>query len=594
MADAVKLVTNRLKVNQVIGENSSQTVIKEKFTVPETKPDIERILSVDRRAKLTNVEVITDKVVVEGFIFMDIVYVAREADQSVHHMHQKLAFAHFVDVPGAKPDNVAQIKVTVEDLSWNVDPRECRVFDITIILDIFAKVTETQQVDVLTEPPPGTTAKTQKLKVQHVIGENESEVIVSDRFKVPLAKPDIDKILDLDAKITISKKRVIKDKVLVDGIIDLHVSYVALEPTQSVHHMKHKISFTHFVDVPGALPDNNVDITVKVEHLDSVVLTPRSLEAEVVLGIFAKVTETRQLDVLTDLIGQVANVEKRRLKVEQVIGEDSTQLIVKENKLVPPTKPNMEKILDINLQEVCITDQDVINDKVIVTGSLEFQIMYVADLPDQPVHHMEQKMRFKHFVQVPGAKPGMNVEIIPTVEHIQSTILESGIIETIVPQIHDIFHEQHEDEWDHDHDHGHHGDHGDHDAKKHGHDHQHLVEKFEGRVLKLEAVLKLFAKVTETIQLEVITRVSLIQPTPSPTVAPTIRPTVAPTQRPGCPPGTIEIRHVVQPGDTLSKLAQAFNTTVEQTLEVNPQITNPDRIDVGQVILICALPRPKG
>ena len=46
------------------------------------------------------------------------------------------------------------------------------------------------------------------------------------------------------------------------------------------------------------------------------------------------------------------------------------------------------------------------------------------------------------------------------------------------------------------------------------------------------------------------------------------------------------IAYTVQPGDTLSVLAQTYNTTVAAILELNPQITNPNLIYSGQVILI--------
>lgn len=44
--------------------------------------------------------------------------------------------------------------------------------------------------------------------------------------------------------------------------------------------------------------------------------------------------------------------------------------------------------------------------------------------------------------------------------------------------------------------------------------------------------------------------------------------------------------YVVKKGDTLSKIARDFNTTVEEILKINPQIKNPNLINVGQVINI--------
>ena len=42
--------------------------------------------------------------------------------------------------------------------------------------------------------------------------------------------------------------------------------------------------------------------------------------------------------------------------------------------------------------------------------------------------------------------------------------------------------------------------------------------------------------------------------------------------------------YTVQPGDTLSAIAAKYRTTVGDIVRLNPEITNPDMIDVGQVI----------
>jgi LysM repeat protein len=56
------------------------------------------------------------------------------------------------------------------------------------------------------------------------------------------------------------------------------------------------------------------------------------------------------------------------------------------------------------------------------------------------------------------------------------------------------------------------------------------------------------------------------------------------------PPFTVTaptpITYVVQPGDTLFSIARRFGTTVQAILQANPQIVNPNRIFVGQRIVI--------
>jgi LysM repeat protein len=55
-----------------------------------------------------------------------------------------------------------------------------------------------------------------------------------------------------------------------------------------------------------------------------------------------------------------------------------------------------------------------------------------------------------------------------------------------------------------------------------------------------------------------------------------------------CPPG-FKGRYVVSPGDTLFKLSQIFRVTIQALLAANPQITNPNLINVGDVLCVPSL-----
>lgn len=60
----------------------------------------------------------------------------------------------------------------------------------------------------------------------------------------------------------------------------------------------------------------------------------------------------------------------------------------------------------------------------------------------------------------------------------------------------------------------------------------------------------------------------------------TPQPLVMPPKQPGA------AVYLVQPGDWLSAIASRYNTTVPAILAVNPQITDPDLIYPGQMIVI--------
>jgi LysM repeat protein len=72
---------------------------------------------------------------------------------------------------------------------------------------------------------------------------------------------------------------------------------------------------------------------------------------------------------------------------------------------------------------------------------------------------------------------------------------------------------------------------------------------------------------------------------PSPSAGrPTAGASVVPTVKPGPTPQI----YIVKKGDTMSKIARNFNVTVEEIMAVNPEIKDPNKIALGQQIVIPA------
>lgn len=79
-----------------------------------------------------------------------------------------------------------------------------------------------------------------------------------------------------------------------------------------------------------------------------------------------------------------------------------------------------------------------------------------------------------------------------------------------------------------------------------------------------------------------------VEPTalPSPTAEPTPAPTPAPTPEPSPTPRV----YVVKPNDTLSGIAAKFGISSEALLAANPAVTDPDRIKIGDELVVPTAP----
>jgi LysM repeat protein len=71
-----------------------------------------------------------------------------------------------------------------------------------------------------------------------------------------------------------------------------------------------------------------------------------------------------------------------------------------------------------------------------------------------------------------------------------------------------------------------------------------------------------------------------------PSVAPSIGPSVAPTEQASQGPVSSPRLYRIKTGDSLAKIANRFGITLQDILDANPDISNPNNIFVGQIIVV--------
>lgn len=527
---ALECISELLKVEQVVGENATQTSVVRELTLPGR---VRKITEVDATLRDVKGRVIENKVVVEGVIHKQIFYVDDDTGQLKEFTVHDERFVHFVDVPGAIPGMNVQVHARIEFVGHdfirevkhdhnkynensNLEHQEHQdkkdkvdsLFRQTVILEIFAKVTETIQMNVVVDVLHIDKKKvfTELLKVESVIGENASQVAV--RADIHFDRP-ARKIKNIDTEIRHVVNRVIENKVVVEGVLHKQIYFVGLED-DIVFELSVNEKFTHFVDVPGAFPGANVQVHPRVEFVNVVIdnYDPTHGVQTAIIDIFVKVTETVQVDVVTDI--KDVKVTKELLKVSQVVGEGSVQHTIVQNLTAPAPARKIAGPADTRFANL---ETRVIENKVIIEGDLVKQVYFVraGDFPE--VLEFEVFEHFTVFVDIPGALPGHTVQVYPRVEFTDF-----------------------------------------------------VIDPYEPTRIRQTSVIEVFVKVTEFVQLEVVVDCDL-GPSPSITV------------------------YIVQPGDTLFKIAQRFGTTVSAIVAANPAITDPSKIFPGQKILIPAAPK---
>ena len=100
-----QVMTELLKLEEVIGEKREQINISGEATIPDIKPQAVQVIDHVVDEEITKTEIIRDKVIVEGILHLKIVYEGFVPEQTVHVFHADIPFSTFAHVQGAERDD---------------------------------------------------------------------------------------------------------------------------------------------------------------------------------------------------------------------------------------------------------------------------------------------------------------------------------------------------------------------------------------------------------------------------------------------------------------------------------------------------------
>ena len=118
---AIDLIKENIEYEQLLGENTADTVVRGEYLIPDTHPDVARILMLDVKPSIISQEVMQDKVYLEGQVEYNVLYLAKEeSGMGVHTVNYNDKFANYVDINKAEHKMLCEADCYVEHMDCNI------------------------------------------------------------------------------------------------------------------------------------------------------------------------------------------------------------------------------------------------------------------------------------------------------------------------------------------------------------------------------------------------------------------------------------------------------------------------------------------
>lgn len=272
------------------------------------------------------------------------------------------------------------------------------------------------------------------INYEKLVGEGTSQTMVNGDIVVGERNPEIGKILKVDGKTYIVSSEVVEDKIIAEGKMDFEIFYSTTEGDTRIYKMGAVTNFTHNIQVPGADSKMPCKLIASIEHIDydNDLSSNRKVKVNAVINLKGMVYEKDTAETVMDIKGNDVQILKDSTLIDEYIGENSNQAIIKGKIEIPENMPEVESIVNSNIH-IHKKDISVQDGKVVVNACALMRVMY--DSPASTTQYIEQDVAFTNEIEIPEINPNMKCDVSFKIGQVYEEIKENENVEKRVLEI---------------------------------------------------------------------------------------------------------------------------------------------------------------
>ncbi|MDR1687720.1 MAG: DUF3794 domain-containing protein [Clostridiales bacterium] len=138
-----------VKYSKPVCRNRNQSPIKEVIQLDSTCPDILQIFRVKGKAGIDEVKIVDDKVIAEGVINCDVLYIAGSDETPLYSYKYAVPFRQVIETKGARPGCEVHVEASVEHAGFNM--LSDREVELRFLLCFNTSVSEELECSMITD-----------------------------------------------------------------------------------------------------------------------------------------------------------------------------------------------------------------------------------------------------------------------------------------------------------------------------------------------------------------------------------------------------------------------------------------------------------
>lgn len=424
----MELIKENIECKQLLAEDFCDTVVKSEYVIPDTHPDVSEVLMLDAKPCIISKEVMQDKILVEGKIEYTVLYLANEEESTgIHSTNYTGQFSNYVEVPGAEHKMLS-------DSSCYIEHMECTIVNerkiaIEGIVKLKAEVYKNYDFEVIKDIAGAEDIQMLKnpTTIDKIVGTVSGDLIAKCHMQIPMDNAQIGSILKCDVKIHKKETKVMEEKVSVGASALITVLYRGKD-SRDIVYMEEDVPISKDLELKEVNPSMDSYSDFKVDAMEFNVKEDdlgenRIVDVEALIKSDTRVMYKEELDIIQDAYSpsELMQMSKKDYQLNVMHGHSTCQNIVKGNIELNNNVPKVSKII-MCCGEICVTDKKLVEDKVVLEGVLNVQVLYKTTDEEKYVYTVNEEIPFSCGVDIPGCKIDMQCIAKISLENVEASI----------------------------------------------------------------------------------------------------------------------------------------------------------------------------
>ena len=433
---SVELVKKSLLLNKGTKREFAQVIKERDLIMPDGKPDMQKVLQMDGKLDIEQIEVQQDRIIYKGKVELTILYVPDSNPMTISTMKSTIPLEDFIIVEGVDKEHGVKLNYSIGHLHWNVlNERKVNV-KVILQLEVDALETHTAEVVVGYDSLEPIQVRKQDVYFSKKSNIKEEKMILKDDLAVPSGKPSMGEILRTEITISDKEIRRTDEEIFYSGNMNVSTLYKVQGEEEVIEMMHHQVPFSSALEYvredDEEFCDCSLDIAQQyvqvIQDLDG---EDRILEVEAVIKAEASTIDAVRAEIVRDIYcpGKKVEVTDKTCDFMNLLHKVDTCMLKKDTIIFEETVPDNETIYSICMKPV-IEDTVIKENSLEISGLVEVKIIYTTQEATQKLASTSAVIPFMEEVEIEGIDQKAIPVVVSSVEDIR--ILTQGKREVAV------------------------------------------------------------------------------------------------------------------------------------------------------------------